>query len=282
METNTVPISPEVDLAAGARRGAEYIFLLHEAKFVKYGQPVYKIGRILWPDLRQFEMRGDGGNLLLHLICRDSRECERRLIQIFRAAFVQQGDIGDGRFMGNYVSMISLISEVVVADLDDCRRGRWVAENDGESVGARRKISSNHGGSGDGRGGIAKPVKQKWGWLANVTAPWLADPVLSFLESVALDKFDLLGNRFWETTVNRYPIQISSDNSYRAFCCWCSEVQTTGQAGATVTKGDFLGGLHRIISRRISMPGDGGRIDGIEIPSREKLIADLRNCGSAL
>jgi hypothetical protein len=93
---------------------AEYIYLLQEREFTKTGENIYKIGRTSKENYTRFNQYTKGSILLFQIICDDSINIERKIIEKFKNEFIHCKHIGNEYFMGHYQLMINLIYKIII------------------------------------------------------------------------------------------------------------------------------------------------------------------------
>jgi len=88
----------------------EYVYLLHEKKFIDSGESVYKLGRT-----RQSNKQYPKNNmLLLQTICNNCVTCEHQILNMFKQKYIHRLDIGSKHFEGNVTEMRRDIFNIVL------------------------------------------------------------------------------------------------------------------------------------------------------------------------
>ena len=86
----------------------EGLYLLHTREFITTEMPIYKIGRGDNVQIRVSQYP-NGSHVLLLIRCKNSKLCEKKLIEIFKTQFTQEKFYGREYFSGNPDDMIDVM-----------------------------------------------------------------------------------------------------------------------------------------------------------------------------
>ena len=75
-----------------------YIYLLREREFIKYKEPIYKIGKTCQNPVTRFNQYPKSSELILIIRVNDCHTSEKKLLSIFNKKFIQRKDIGTEYF----------------------------------------------------------------------------------------------------------------------------------------------------------------------------------------
>ena len=88
---------------------AEYIYLLQTRECFNNNEAIYKVGRTVKEKLTRFNQYPKGSKILLHMICDNSEEKEKSIIEQFNRCFKNEEIYGKEYFNGDFREMISII-----------------------------------------------------------------------------------------------------------------------------------------------------------------------------
>jgi len=88
---------------------SEGIYLLREREFIRLNEDIYKIGRSKHIKTRM-NSYPKGSVIELMIGCKNSIQCEKDLLDIFRNKFIQHREYGAEYFEGNKLDMINTIT----------------------------------------------------------------------------------------------------------------------------------------------------------------------------
>jgi hypothetical protein len=91
-----------------------YIYLLQTREFVESGKPIYKLGKTTKPLLTRFNQYPKGSRLILQIECPDCDYCEKKLLELFRAKYVNKPDYGREYFEGNFINMLNDVTIFII------------------------------------------------------------------------------------------------------------------------------------------------------------------------
>ena len=89
----------------------QYVYLIQTEKFVKSGEPVYKIGKTKKLNYTRFRKYDKGSIQLYQSVCKNCDDMERKIITLFNSKYERHS--GKEYFKGNYEHMLQDISELV-------------------------------------------------------------------------------------------------------------------------------------------------------------------------
>jgi hypothetical protein len=99
-----------------------YIYLIQEREFINSGENVFKIGRTRQENFERFKNYPKGSKILLHTICNDCDNAERKIKSYFKKIFISRKDYGSEYFEGSYLRMIFEMNKVICElDNDDSK-----------------------------------------------------------------------------------------------------------------------------------------------------------------
>ena len=90
----------------------EGLYLIHTREFITTEMPIYKIGRGDNVQIRVSQYP-NGSNLLFLNICKNSKLCEKELIEIFKQKFIQEKYYGREYFSGDVYDMIDVMCNYI-------------------------------------------------------------------------------------------------------------------------------------------------------------------------
>ena len=91
----------------------EFIYLLQEREFIKTKEPIYKIGKTKQEKLKRIKSYPNGSELLFYIVCDNSDEIEKTIINKFKGHFIHKKEFGNEYFMGDYNLMIDTIYNII-------------------------------------------------------------------------------------------------------------------------------------------------------------------------
>ena len=89
----------------------QYVYLIQTEKFVKSGEPVYKIGKTKQLNYTRFRQYDTGSIQLYQSVCKNCDDMERKIMKLFDTKYERHR--GKEYFKGNYDDMLDDISELV-------------------------------------------------------------------------------------------------------------------------------------------------------------------------
>ena len=89
----------------------QYVYLIQTEKFVKSGEPVYKIGKTKQLNYTRFRKYDKGSIQLYQSVCKNCDDMEKKIIELFNSKYERHS--GKEYFKGNYDHMLQDISELV-------------------------------------------------------------------------------------------------------------------------------------------------------------------------
>ena len=89
----------------------QYVYLIQTEKFVKSGEPVYKIGKTKQLNYTRFKQYDAGSIQLYQSVCKNCDDMEKKIIELFNSKYERHS--GKEYFKGNYDHMLQDISELV-------------------------------------------------------------------------------------------------------------------------------------------------------------------------
>ena len=105
------PQCPREPDRPGSKRGG-IIYLTKPAKFIRNGEPIYKLGQSIFHDQRRLAQYEQGSRVIICAGVADSLDAERELKKKFTETFVQERDEGTEFFRGDVSTMIQCFSNV--------------------------------------------------------------------------------------------------------------------------------------------------------------------------
>jgi hypothetical protein len=91
----------------------QYVYLIKLREFVKSGENVFKIGRTSQENFKRFYQYPKGSVILFQIICNDSVEAEKEIMNKFEKKYILRKDIGNEYFEGNFINMMDDIYKIV-------------------------------------------------------------------------------------------------------------------------------------------------------------------------
>ena len=89
----------------------QYVYLIQTEKFVKSGEPVYKIGKTKQLNYTRFKQYDAGSIQLYQSVCKNCDDMEKKIIELFNSKYERHS--GKEYFKGNYDHMLQDIIELV-------------------------------------------------------------------------------------------------------------------------------------------------------------------------
>ena len=90
----------------------EGLYLIHTREFIRSKEPIYKIGRGDNVKKRVFQYP-NGSDILFVNICKQSKLCEAKIIEIFKEKFKQETFYGREYFSGDMFEMIKIMTRYI-------------------------------------------------------------------------------------------------------------------------------------------------------------------------
>jgi hypothetical protein len=91
----------------------QYVYLIKLREFVKSGESVFKIGRTGQENFKRFYQYPKGSIIFFQIICNDSIEAEKEIMNEFEKKYILRKDIGNEYFEGNFINMMDDIYKIV-------------------------------------------------------------------------------------------------------------------------------------------------------------------------
>ena len=91
----------------------ERVYIIHDAVAIAAKENVYKIGRTSQQDLSRFKNYSKGSKLLFLIVCNNSIQIEKNIIEIFKTKYKFREDRGAEYFEGDYNMMIKDIFTII-------------------------------------------------------------------------------------------------------------------------------------------------------------------------
>ena len=92
---------------------SEYIYLLFRKDLIDSKLPIYKLGRSSQPNVKRIKGYPSGSVLISHMLCYDSKKCEKELLKLFSTKYMSMEDVGSEYFSGNHNEMIKDIYDLI-------------------------------------------------------------------------------------------------------------------------------------------------------------------------
>ena len=90
----------------------EGLYLIHTREFITTEMPIYKIGRA--DNLNQAMVQYPNGSQFLFIsICKNSKLCEEKILEVFKQKFLQEKYYGNKYYSGDFYEMIDVMNEYI-------------------------------------------------------------------------------------------------------------------------------------------------------------------------
>jgi hypothetical protein len=99
---------------------SEYIYILQVREFLKTNENIYKIGKTNQKFNKRFNNYPNGSVLLFQMICNNCDILEKDIIKMFKEKYIQQKDLGNEYFKGDYNIMIDDIYTIIKNERELC------------------------------------------------------------------------------------------------------------------------------------------------------------------
>ena len=108
-----VPAKPITILNENICETIERVYIIHDAVSIAAKENVYKIGRTSQQDLSRFKNYSKGSKLLFLMICNNSIQIEKDIIELFKTKYIHKQNRGAEYFEGEYNMMIKDIINII-------------------------------------------------------------------------------------------------------------------------------------------------------------------------
>jgi hypothetical protein len=90
----------------------EGLYLIHTREFITTDMPIYKIGRA--DNINKAMVQCPNGSQFLFIsICKNSKLCEGKILEVFKQKFLQEKYYGNKYFSGDFYEMIDVMNEYI-------------------------------------------------------------------------------------------------------------------------------------------------------------------------